>query len=233
MRIIFIPGFAEDELVFTHIQPLIPGEKLLLNSWKLFNAHRNAELNVLNFAKELIQRYNITNEDVLIGHSMGGWIAYHVKYFVNCRVIQVASMTNKDRVIPPVADLQPVYWAIRKRLVFNDFTTWIASFGLYHHRESRDIFLYYAKLLEKGNPEIIVNQLKVIVRPVDVVLTLQPDLRIHSKEDPILKPPKEPFYNVPGDHFGLYTHPQEVAKPIINFYRANSAGTIKIRNLRK
>jgi len=217
MRIIFIPGFAEDERIFSHIHPLIPGEKLLLNSWKLFDSRPAADLNVLKFAKDFIETYDITGRDVLIGHSMGGWIAYHVKHFVNCPVIQVASMTKNDRVIPPVFDLPLVYWAIRRRLVFNRFTTWMSSFGMYHHRESRDIFMYCAKLLEKGNTEIIVNQLKVIIRPVDVVLAVQPDLRIHSKEDPILKPPAEPFYNVPGDHFGLYTHPREVAEPIIRF----------------
>ena len=217
MRIIFIPGFAEDELIFSHLHPLIPGDKLLLNSWKLFDSRPAQDLNVLKFAKDFIERFDITGRDVLIGHSMGGWIAYYVKHLINCPVIHVASMTNNDRVIPPVFDLPLVYWAIRRRLIFNRFTTWISSFGLYHHRESRDIFMYCARLLEEGNPEIIVNQLKVIVRPVDIVPSVPPDLRIHSIKDPILKPPDEPFYPVSGDHFGLYTHPTEVARPINQF----------------
>lgn len=217
MRLIFIPGFAEDELIFSKIVPLILGDKLVLNSWKLLgNKHRD-NFNVLKFAEEFVAEYNITNGDVLIGHSMGGWIAYHVKHLVGCRIIHIASMTNTDRIIPPVIDSEFIYWLVRRRLVFNSFTTWLSSLGFYHHKYSKTIFMYYAHLLQKGDTENIVNQLKVTIKPVDATITVQPDLRIHSKQDNILKPPKEPFYQVPGDHFTLYTHPEQVAAPIKQF----------------
>src|SRR4051794_8113055 len=160
MRIILIPGFAEDELIFSKLVPLIEGDKVVLNSWKLLATGQRAEFNVLKFAHEFIDSFKITHQDILIGHSMGGWIAYHVKHLVGCRIVQIASLTNSDRIIPPSIDHPLVYWAVRQGLLFNPFTTWLSSFGLYHHSYSKQIFLYCARLLEKGNTETIVNQLK-------------------------------------------------------------------------
>ena len=217
MRIIFIPGFAEDELIFSKITPLIEGDKLVLNSWKLLGNERRESFNALKFAQEFITTYKINDSDILIGHSMGGWIAYHVKYLIGCRLIHIASLTNTDRIIPPAINHPIIHWAVRHRLIFNRFTTLISSLGFYHHNYSKEIFMYYAHLLEKANTENIVNQLKVILNPVDAVIRVQPDLRIHSKDDTILKPPREPYYEVQGDHFTLYTHSVEVAKPIIEF----------------
>ena len=221
MRIIFIPGFAEDEKIFSKITALIDGDKLVLNSWKILGNERREDFNVLKFAQEFIATYSITQRDVLIGHSMGGWIAYYVKHLVGCRIIHIASMTSTDRIIPPAVNNSLVHNAVRQGLVFNRFTTWLSSLGFYHHDYSKEIFMYFAHLLENGNTENIVNQLKVILNPVDAVITVQPDLRIHSKDDNILKPPTQPYHPVPGDHFTLYTHPKEVAEPIIQFLRTH------------
>jgi len=219
MRIIFIPGFGEDEFIFSRIAPLFDGDKLLLNSWKLLGNEPRDNFNALKFAEEFISKYHITGRDILIGHSMGGWIAYHVKHLINCPIIHVASMTNTDRIIPPVFNHPVAYWLIKKDLVFNSFTQWLSATIVYNNRNSKGIFLYIVDLLKKGNKENVINQLKVVLNPVNEVITEQPDLRIHSKGDTILKPPREPYYEVTGDHFTLYTHPKEVYLPIADFLR--------------
>jgi hypothetical protein len=223
MRIIFIPGFAEDEFAFSKIAPLIAGEQLILNSYKLLGDEQREDFNALKFAQEFIATYKITERDILIGHSMGGWIAYHVKHFVGCRIIHIASLTNTDRIIPPAVNNAAVHWAVRQGLVFNKLTTSISSLGFYHHDYSKDIFMYCAHLLEKANTENIVNQLKLLLNPVDAVITIQPDLRIHGKEDNILRPPAEPYHKVSGDHFTLFTHPEEVSVPIIQYLASQTS----------
>jgi pimeloyl-ACP methyl ester carboxylesterase len=217
MRIILIPGFAEDELIFSRMLPLIEGDKVVLNSWKLLGNEKRAECNVVKFASEFIDRFKITRQDILIGHSMGGWIAYHVKHLVGCRIVQIASLTNTNRIIPPAIDHPLLYWAVRQRLVFNPFTTWLSSFGGFHDSYSREIFLHCARLLQQGNTENIVNQLKILLKPIRTDIRVQPDLRIHSKQDPILRPPLENYYPVPGDHFNLYSYPHEVSVPVNQF----------------
>ena len=57
----------------------------------------------------------------------------------------------------------------------------------------------------------------VIFNPLKEPITVMPDLRIHAKGDHIIKPPDEPYVLVPGDHFSLYTYPETVYRPIVDF----------------
>lgn len=91
MRLIFIPGFGEDPSIFDRIHPHVKGEKIFLNNWVLLGDHPRSELNALLYARELADRFDIKRDDVIIGHSMGGWIAYHIKHLVRCPIIQIGS----------------------------------------------------------------------------------------------------------------------------------------------
>ncbi len=215
MRIIFIPGFGEDEVIFDKIAPVIPGDKLILNSWKLVGDYPRPEINVLILAKEIIDHYNITKEDIVIGHSMGGWIAFHIKHLVKCPIVQIASWTAADRVNTPVSNPASIYWAVKNGLYFNSFVKWLAIQFSYRNAPSKEIFSYVFGLLIKGNKNNVVNQLRLIATHIKEKISVQPDLRIHSRKDNIIKFPKEPFHEVPGDHFTLYTHPEKVYEPIL------------------
>lgn len=219
MRIFFIPGFGEDELIFSKIAPHIDGEKVILSCWNLVDDKAHEDMNALKYAHHFISTYQITKEDVLIGHSLGGWIAYHVKHLVNCPVVHIASMTNTDRVILPVFDHPALYWAAKKGLLFNSFTKFITA-AIFNNTESKKIFLYTANQLKSGNKNKLVNLLKLILQPVHETITVEPELRIHSPTDNILKPPVQPYHHVSGDHFTLYTHPEEVYTPIVAFLKS-------------
>jgi hypothetical protein len=155
---------------------------------------------------------------------MGGWIAYHVKHLINCPIVHISSMTNTNRIIPPLINHPIIYWAIKKGIVFNRFTEKIAVHLFCNNRSSPQIFLHVTGLLRKGNKNNINNQLRLVLNPVNETITVQPDLRIHSANDTILKPPAEPYYPVPGDHFSLYTHPEDVYPPLVAFLQKRAAG---------
>ena len=70
-----------------------------------------------------------------------------------------------------------------------------------------------------GNKENIINQLRLILTPVAERPTAEPDLRIHARADLVVRPPREPFHKVIGDHFTLYTHPEAVYEPINAFLK--------------
>ena len=213
MRIIFIHGLGENEGIFKNIAPAIGHEQLLLNVWDILGNEKQKGLNVLNFSQKLIEKYSITSNDWVIGHSMGGWIAYHIKHYTGCRIIQIASCTNFDRIVSPIRSGKPIYWLVKKRLYLNNFQKWF--FGkTYKGLPSKQIFDETFDALINGNRECIVSQLKLIFEPV-LKISLEPDLRIHALKDPIVKAPKEPFHEVPGDHFSLITHPEQVIKPIL------------------
>ena len=63
----------------------------------------------------------------------------------------------------------------------------------------------------------MINQLRLNFMPVPEKVTVVPDLRIHALADLLILSPREPFHEVTGDHFTLYTHPQMVYEPIAAF----------------
>src|ERR1700749_2682388 len=113
MSVIFIHGLGEDEAVFSKIAPHIPGEHTFLNLWELLGDKPLPGINVLTFAKTLVEKYNITKADVVIGHSLGGWIAWHVKHLTECSVVQIASWTDPDLPVSPIKNVKVLYWLVR------------------------------------------------------------------------------------------------------------------------
>jgi hypothetical protein len=77
MRIIYIPGFGEKPNIFDHIAPHIASsESIILDNWVLLQNMPIKELDALSYASTLVTTYNITRDDVIIGHSMGGRVAF-------------------------------------------------------------------------------------------------------------------------------------------------------------
>jgi hypothetical protein len=52
-------------------------------------------------------------------------------------------------------------------------------------------------------------------------ITVTPDLRIHARKDLVIRPPRQPFHEVVGDHFTLCTHPELVYQPIVALLQKN------------
>lgn len=217
MRIIFIPGLGEDEKVFEAVMPLIDGEKMVLNTWHLHGDIPRGKINAIDMAEETIGRYNITKSDLLIGHSMGGLISLYIKQKTGCKIIQVASYTHHDRVIVPVSNHQLIRLAVKYRLFFNPIIRWLVLKIQYNSKPSKIWVKYSFNLLKNGNKNNVINQLTVALTPIKTENKVEPDLRIHSKKDLIIRPPKEPYVQIPGDHFSILTHPIEAAAAINSF----------------
>lgn len=217
MRIFFIPGFGEDVSIFDKIQVSVPGEKVFIDNWSLLRELNQKGLTVLVYAKYITERFQIKKEDVVIGHSMGGWIALYIKQLSQCRIVQIASWTDRRKIIMVPIERHFIYWAAKQGI---GFYPWVLHFLIWLHyknKPSGEIFARIFERLKKGNKETVVKQLKVIFHPEKVPVTVTADLRIHAKADHIVKPPDQNFHPVPGDHFTLYTYPETVYEPILKF----------------
>jgi pimeloyl-ACP methyl ester carboxylesterase len=214
MSIIFIHGLGETEEIFSKMDPYIRGEKLFLNNWTLLGDQPRTGINALDFAKEIVQRYNITADDFIIGHSLGGWIAYHIKHLTRCRIVQIASWTNPKRIILPILNRKLIFWLLKRGLFFTRLQRWVYVQIYYKNKPSEEIFKLVCDRLRTGNRNTVISQVALVINPVPEKINVQPDLRIHSPKDSLVRCPAEPFHEVSGDHFTLYTHPQEVAAPI-------------------
>jgi len=217
MRLLFIPGFGEDETIFENLHPLLPGEKIFLSFWKELPNKNSRQLNVAVFAKELVQKYGITQKDVVIGHSTGGWVALFFKQFVQCPIVQISSWTDPKKVVSPVANRHLVYFLAKTGFLFNKpVQQWLLK-NKYRDKPSAPVFRDVFTNLINGNKENVVNQLRLILAPVQQTITVRPDVVLHARADTIVRFPDGKVNEVPGDHFALSTYPDLVAKPINQF----------------
>jgi hypothetical protein len=217
MRNILIPGFGEDEFIFERIHDKLPGEKLSLSLWNLLPDKSVKTLNAEVFAKDLIGLFQISNNDLIIGHSTGGWVALHIKNIVGCPIVQIASWTDKRKVITPFANRHIIYFTAKTGLFFNDFMLRRTIKKYYQDKPSKEIFKAIFTKLKNGNRANVVNQLRLIFNPYPGKLSVQPDLRIHARKDRVIRFPDGPVHEVDGDHFSLYTYPEQVYPPIVGF----------------
>jgi len=214
MRIIFIPGLDEDISIFDQIHPHLAGEKVFVDNWRLLSDLPEENLTVKDYAQYLIDRFSITQSDVVIGHSMGGWIALQIKQLTGCKVVQIASWTNPKKKITIPLPRFLMYWIAKKGFGFNDVTLKILVWIYYKNKPSAKIFSAIFNRTRHGDLKVFVKQLKIVFNPLKQPLTASPDLRIHALYDHLVKYPDEPFVTVPGDHFSLCTYPDSVYKPI-------------------
>jgi pimeloyl-ACP methyl ester carboxylesterase len=214
-RLIFIHGYVEDPTIFDQLAPLLPGtNKLFLNlQEELANWQPGKQpVNALTLAHYLADHHQIKSEDIVIGHSMGGWIAIHLKQLTGCVAIQISSFTDSQKVRMPFRQL----WVL-KTLTYlgvmqsRRLTNYLKT--RYPRDESRALYTYLLDRMPSYSRRYIWQQFQILFTPVPP-LTARPDLRIHARRDTIIKYPTEPYSEVPGDHFSLVCHAADVAASI-------------------
>ncbi|WP_242692256.1 alpha/beta fold hydrolase [Aridibaculum aurantiacum] len=214
MRVIYIPGFGEEPSMFDKIHPHIAGEKIFVDNWKLLADVTGEGFSATVYAQYLVALFHITNADVVIGHSLGGWVAINIKQLTGCRVVQIGSWTDVRRVMPLPINPKIIYAFTRSGLVFNKLTQMMMVKLHYKNQPSKPVFEEVFSNLRTRSKELVVKQLKLIFNPLHLPVTVSPELRIHAKADHIVAYPRTDFVEVPGDHFTLVTHPQPVYNAI-------------------
>ncbi len=217
MRLIFIPGFGETPRIFDRITPFLPGEKLFVDNRELLGSKPMFNITALQYAQLLLEKHQISQTDVVIGHSMGGWVAHAIKHLTGCSIVQIASWTDPEKVILPIKNPDVVYWLVRNGLYLNRFNKQIFSWLNYRNKPSAQIFNEVFQELIDSPHDYVINQLRVILNPINVAITSQPEVRIHSGNDSIIRFPDQSAVRVSGDHFNLVIHPEEVIAPIQTF----------------
>ncbi|TAE28658.1 MAG: alpha/beta hydrolase [Cytophagales bacterium] len=216
MRLILIHGYVEDAGIFDNLVPLLLPASLLPIDVNDEYARWNptGRINARQFAQYLTDYYDITADDVLIGHSMGGWIAINIKELTGAKTIQLASFTDQKKINFPVRNLTALKLMLRIGLTQS---VWLTNYfkKLYPFAESKELYDRLVSGIPAIKPTHLFLQQQTLFAPVPP-LTVQPDLRIHARPDNIVFTPSEPFHEVPGDHFTLYCQPETVAEPILS-----------------
>jgi hypothetical protein len=215
MKLIFIHGFIEDHTVFNNIRKSIThGEQIAMDLETVLADWHDAPVNldVEKMAAYLIKKYNITAQDCVIGHSMGGWIASYIKEFCGCKAILIASLTDQCKLITPLKNPTLIKFLIRSGLMQSSI---IVSFlkKNYKYPISKQLYDQLLDGMITINRKILFQQFQILLAPVNP-LTITPDLRIHARKDNIVRFPAEEFEEVLGDHFSIIYHPEQVITAI-------------------
>lgn len=222
-RLILIHGYVEDPSIFDLLVPLLPAAIILrINIVTEFDRWPpNTVVNAYTLAQFLTKTHIITASDVIIGHSMGGWIAINIKAVTGAMAIQISSYTDQRKPVSPIYSL-PFIRFLANTGVLQSLPAINYVKKKYPFEESKALNFALLNRLRGMRRAYISWQMDILFAPVPL-LTVTPDLRIHAKKDNIVLPPKEPYSAVPGDHFSLVFHPHEVAGPIRDLLRVPSA----------
>lgn len=214
LRIFLIHGYVENPTIFDRLSPLLPAITLVrIDLASEFLRWQPAgRINVRLLAQYLTDAYAITASDVLIGHSMGGWIGIHIKQLTNAKTVQIASWTDPQRIRLPLRNLGVLKFllyagVLQSRPLLRYFLK------KYPFPESADLYGVLVDGMKTISRRYMYQQFRTLLAEAPP-LTVRPDLRIHARRDNIIAPPTEPFVDVPGDHFSLVYHPEQVAAPI-------------------
>ena len=215
MKLLFIHGFVEDHTIFNGVRKTITqGEQIAIDLEKVLADWHNApeDLDVQKMALYLIGKYEITAQDCVIGHSMGGWIASHMKEECGCKAILLASLTDQKKLTTPLTNLTFIKYLLK----FGIFQSSMMESFLkkdYRLQESKQLYDGLIDGLIKMDKKILFQQSQILFTKVKP-LTITPELRIHARRDNIVAFPDEDFVEVSGDHFSLIYHTQQVVNAI-------------------
>jgi pimeloyl-ACP methyl ester carboxylesterase len=214
-RLILLHGYTEDQSIFATLLPLLPTfeQVLPLELEEEFAHWRPAgQPTVVGLARFLAARHHIGPSDVLLGHSMGGWIAAHLKQQTGATAILLSSFTDQAKIVSRIRSPRLLGFYAHLGLVQNRFINQYFK-RRYRYDESRALHGQYVDKMERFDRRYVHQQLQVLFAPVPP-LTAAPDLRLHSRADTVVRPPDEPFVELPGDHFAHYFYPQLAAAAI-------------------
>jgi pimeloyl-ACP methyl ester carboxylesterase len=213
-RLLLLPGYLEDGTIFDTLRPLLPPAPVevielvpALTRWQ-----PRGPVSAATLAQYLAKRHAIGPADMVVGHSMGGWIAAHIKAETGAAAVLLSSFTDQRKVV--AASRNPLLLRLYAYLGLGR-SRWLRARATrqYQFEESRALYTQVADGLVHISRRHVHRQLQVLFVPVPP-LTVEPELRVHARADNVVLPPDEPFLEIAGDHFAHFYHPAPVAAAI-------------------
>ncbi len=217
-RLLLLHGYTEAGAIFDTLRPLLPPAAEVVVpelEAELARWPASAPLTVATVARHLAARYHIGPHDVLIGHSMGGWLAAHIKEQTGATAILLSGFTDQAKIVSAIRTPWLLGLAARSGLLHSRLAGW-HSRRRYQFDESRALHTQLVARTPHLGRRYVQQQLQLLFAPVPP-LTTAPELRLHARRDHIIRPPDEPYTELPGDHFAHYYYPQLVVEAIRPF----------------
>jgi len=219
--VLLLPGFGEDDKIFRKIKPFLNGYHLLYVDYRdVLRKFEVEDISMDNFVQEMISYFDIGPNDILIGHSLGGYISHKIRQLVDCENCLIASFTDPSKIKIPVGFKRVIKMLTMKGM----FTSRVFKEMLwktYQKKPSVAEIEHTLSVFESYDKEDIYKLIKIIepskkswTRIFRKNRLKRPSLILHPMSDWIVKSPDEEHIKVPGDHFALTTYCEIVGRHI-------------------
>lgn len=225
-RLVLLPGFGEDERIFRNIIPYFSDFQIeIVNYQNILPQFTRYNVRLERFIRKLVQVYGITKDDILIGHSMGGYLAHHVRQMVGCEACLHSSFVHPSKINFLVNNQFLVQWTIQNGLFQWDVFKLISNWRYLNKPSAQEVQHAVDLLNEYGSLDLLKLTLLFFKRKRRFMNWLRstpdyelvPSLIIHPDKDKIVAAPDEEHFTVEGDHFSIATHPEQSAKILRNW----------------
>jgi hypothetical protein len=208
-RLFLLPGFGEDTFCFNELIPLIKDYEFVHVDYRpALNKFIFPVITCKQFCKRLIEQYDITENDRLIGHSMGGYFSYQVRELTGSPVCMIAAFNDPGKVL----HLTPQFPRFTQLVAMSGF---IKSPLLKKYLLDRISDENYKEIQAyvMDNFKTFTNRQLGLMMEMDyenkISSSLPNPLRIHDKADRVVSPPDEEYIQTMGGHFCLNLYPKE------------------------
>lgn len=215
-RIILLPGYGEDERIFRHLEATLASYRYVIVDYKRILPHfKPSNIKLERFIKRLIFTYCITERDILIGHSLGGYLAHHIRQVTGCEACLHSSFVHPSK-IKILLRSQAIIKHTVGRGVLNTPLAKAITQWRYQNQPSAQEIDQVMHLLDEYGPEDVLKLTLLFFRRRKRTLgwlrstpayALPPSLIIHPASDRVVAAPDLPHHSIPGDHFSIVTHP--------------------------
>lgn len=215
-RLFLLHGYVEDRTIFDPLRPLLPpAARAALVDVEMEDAfgkwQPRGPLNAAVLARHLVELYQITKDDVLIGHSMGGWIAAHVKQLVGCPIILLGSFTDQTKIVSKTRSPWLLGLFVKTGLMQSGFMRRRLQ-REYRRDESRALHSQLIDGMARYRRRYVHQQLQVLFAPAPP-LRIQADLRLHARRDNISARPTSPTWSCRATILPITTTPSRPSPP--------------------
>jgi pimeloyl-ACP methyl ester carboxylesterase len=220
-RLFLFPGFSEDVNIFSEMMPLLtPHYEVICPDYRpLFDVlWENNTFHIASFVELLEKEYLIKEDDLLVGHSFGGWVATNLQQRTKSKAVLLASFSHPHKVR-------------RRHLLFSRLAQFLTKRGLfkwsllhksivrkYLHLPTLPAIQKCVEVMKTWDDKYLLTVAKLIHKNPPVSHFPYPILRFHGDKDTVVAPPEEEYILMEGkDHFILHTDAPFLVEKIRNF----------------
>ena len=200
-RILLLHGFGDDARSYEVLSPQLAQrfEPEYVDYYSLCDDLPLSEVTAASYAERIIEQHNVSSDDILLGHSMGGYIAHAIRQQVDAPCVLIGSFIDPRKIRYAIM----YFWLIRVAVFLGFFTTWLLRLGgwlKYRKAEGNIEATISAEALGAQSRRSLYRLLRTFFVAVPPP-TPTPELAFHGTYDDVVAPPDFVHLAIPGNHF--------------------------------